>query len=92
MPDLLPLTTLFTLMITAMVISGFAGARAYRHVSGDSSVRGMRYGLTWFGGFAAISVIAARFSDLLSPPEVGLLWASLSVGLVGVHPSPATTR
>ncbi|GIH20538.1 transporter [Rugosimonospora africana] len=84
MPDTLPLATLFALMIIALLVSGVAGARANRQISGDSSVRGLRYGLSWLAGFAGNAVVCAHFSKLLPAPEVGLLWAATSVGLVGV--------
>ena len=32
------------------------------------------------GRYSTVGVIASHFSNLLSEPEVGLLWASLSVG------------
>ncbi|HEY2674304.1 MAG TPA: transporter [Rugosimonospora sp.] len=84
MPNELPLATLFALMIIAFLVSGVAGARANRQISGDSSLRGLRYGLSWLAGFAGNAVICAHFSNLLPPPEVGLLWSATSVGLVGV--------
>jgi hypothetical protein len=84
LPDALPLITLYVLMIIAFVVSGMAGARANRQVSGDSASRGLKYGLSWFAGFAGVSVFCVHFGRLLSPPEVGLLWAAASVGLVGV--------
>lgn len=84
MPDALPLTTLFVLMAIALVVSAMAGARANRQITGDSNSRGLKYGLSWFVGFAGTAVFCAHFSDLLPEPEVGLLWAAASVGLVGV--------
>jgi hypothetical protein len=84
MPDELPLAMLFALMIIAFLVSGFAGARANRQITGDSSVRGLRYGLSWLAGFAGNAAVCAHFSKLLPPPEVSLLWAATSVGLVGV--------
>ena len=84
MPSWLPLATLYLLMVAAFVVSGFAGARANRHISGDSSIRGMRYGLSWFLGFAGTAVLCSHFSDMLPPEEVTLLWSAASVGLVGV--------
>jgi len=83
-PGWLTLATLFTLMIAAFLISGFAGARAGRHVSGASSTKGLMYGLAWFPGFAGVGVIAGYLSDFLPEPQVGLMWAALSVGLVAV--------
>lgn len=83
MPGWLPLATLFTLMAVALLISGVSGARAVRHVRGESSAKGAQYGFAWFLGFAGISVTAGRVSDHLPPEQVGLLWAGLSVGFVG---------
>ncbi|GAA5179436.1 hypothetical protein GCM10023322_09390 [Rugosimonospora acidiphila] len=84
MPSGLPLAALFALMIIAFLVSGVAGARANRQITGDSSVRGLRYGLSWLAAFAGNAVICVHFSDLLPASEVGLLWAATSVGLVGV--------
>lgn len=84
LPASLPLITLYVLMVIAFVVSGVAGARANRDVSGDSASRGRKYGLTWFAGFAGVTVLCIHFSRLLPPPEVGLLWAAASVGLVGI--------
>ncbi len=82
MPSWLPLTTLFVLMAVAFVVSGVAGARAARQISGESSRRGFRYGMSWFLGFAVLTVTLSRVSDFLPPDWSGLLWAALSVGLV----------
>jgi hypothetical protein len=84
MPSWLPLTVLYVLLIAAFIVSGWAGARAGRHVTGDSSVRGLQYGLSWFAGFAVVAVVANRFSDGLPPAERALLWGALSVAVVGV--------
>lgn len=82
MPAWLPLTVLYVMMAAAMVISAVLGARSARHVKGESQVKGATYGFAWFLGFAGIAVTAGRVSDLLPPPETGLLWAGLSVGFV----------
>ena len=84
MPRWLPLATLFGLMIIAAVVSAVVGTRAYRHVTGESSTKGRRYGLAWFMGFFGVGVIAGRLSDRLPEDEVGLLWASMSVAVVAV--------
>jgi hypothetical protein len=84
MPAALPLVTLYVLMVIAFVVSGVAGAKANRHISGDSRSRGRMYGWSWFFGFAGSAVICVHFSDLLPPAEVGLLWAAASVGVVAV--------
>ena len=84
MPSWLPLVAFYALLLVALVISGRAGVRAGRHLRGESSVRGMQYGFSWFAAFAAVAVIATRVSDLLPGPEVVLLWSGLSVAVVGV--------
>jgi hypothetical protein len=84
LPIWLPLSTLYALMIVAFVISGVAGARVARHVSGQSSVTGAMYGWTWFAGFAGFIALAVRLSPQLSPDWIGLLWAGGSVGVVGL--------
>jgi hypothetical protein len=84
MPNELPLVTLFTLMIIAFLVSGLTGARANRQISGDSSIRGLRYGLSWLAGFSGNAVVCAHVSKFLPAPEVSLLWAATSVGLVAV--------
>jgi hypothetical protein len=84
MPAGLPLVVLFALMIVAFVVSGIAGARAGRDISGDSSRRGLMYGLTWFAAFFGNAVICAHLSEALPDPETGLLWAATSVAIVGV--------
>jgi hypothetical protein len=83
-PGWVPLTTLFVLMAVAFVISGVAGARAGRAVSGDSSIKGLMYGNAWFMGFAGVGVILGKISPLLPEAERGLIWAAASVGLVAV--------
>jgi hypothetical protein len=84
-PGWLPLTVLYVLLVAASVLSAAAGVKSGRHVRGESSIRGMQYGLSWFAAFAAVVAIAARYSGgLLPPPEVGLLWGALSVAVVGV--------
>jgi hypothetical protein len=83
MPSALPLATLFALLLLALAVSGVAGARANRQISGDSASRGLKYGITWFAAFLGNSVICARLSDILPEDETGLLWGATSVGLVG---------
>jgi hypothetical protein len=84
MPSVLPLLTLYALMIIAFVVSGVAGAKANRHISGDSSSRGRMYGFSWFLGFVGMAVLCVHVSPFLPPDEIGLLWAAASMGLVGV--------
>ncbi|GAA0816265.1 transporter [Spirilliplanes yamanashiensis] len=84
LPGWLPLTTLLGLMIAAGVVTGVAGARAGRHVSGPSSRQGALYGVSWSIGFAGMSVVLSQFTGLLSEAMSGLLWAGVMVGLTGV--------
>ena len=84
MPVWLPLSTLYALMIAAFVISGVAGARVSRHMSGVSSVTGAMYGYSWFLGFAGFIALAIRLSPHLSDDWTGLLWAAGSIGVVGL--------
>src|SRR5688572_24062952 len=48
MPSWLPLTTLFVLMAAAIVVTSITGGRAFRHVHGESAIKGRRYGFAWF--------------------------------------------
>jgi hypothetical protein len=84
MPGWLPLTVLYVLLVAAFAVSGWAGARAGRHVTGESSIRGLQYGLSWFAAFAVVAVVASRFGTGLRPAEQSLLWGALSVAVVGV--------
>jgi hypothetical protein len=84
MPGWLPLAVLYVLLVAAMVITARTGIQAGRHVKGESSTRGLLFGLSWFAAFASVAVIAGRLSDKLPSAEVGLLWAGLSVAVVGV--------
>lgn len=84
MPAALPLIVLFVLLVIALVVSARASVQAGRDVVGVSSVQGLRYGLAWAAGFGAVAVIAGRLSGMLPPAEVGLVWAALSVTVVGV--------
>jgi hypothetical protein len=84
MPVALPLIVLYVLLIIALVVSTRAGVRAGRQVVGVSSVQGRRYGLAWVAGFGGVAAIASRYSGMLPPADVGMLWAALSVAVVGV--------
>jgi hypothetical protein len=84
LPDWLPLSTLYALMLVALVISGLAGMKVSRHVSGASAVTGALYGFSWFLGFAGFSALAIRLSPHLPPQWSGLLWAGGHVGVVGL--------
>lgn len=83
-PAWMPLAVLYVLIVVALAMTTVAGVRANRHVRGESSTQGLMYGLSWFGAYASVAAIAIHYSDQLSAPEVGLLWAALSVAVVGV--------
>ena len=53
-------------------------------VRGDSSAKGTMYGYTWFAGMVVMSIIAIRVSPMLPEAEAGLLWAGVSMLVVGV--------
>lgn len=84
MPFALPLIVLYVLLAIALVVSARAAIRAGRHVVGVSSLQGRRYGLAWAAGFGAVAAIASRYSGMLPPAEVRMLWSALSVAVVGV--------
>ncbi|MBF9128594.1 transporter [Plantactinospora sp. S1510] len=83
MPLWLPLTTLFTLLIGAGIISGITGARTYGQITGDSRRRGKWYGLAWGLGFSGVMAVLGPVSEHLPEDLAGLLWAGVSVGLTG---------
>jgi hypothetical protein len=83
MPLWLPLSTLFTLLIGAGIISAVTGARTYGQVTGDSRQRGLWYGLSWGLGFSGVMTVLGPVSDHLPEDLAGLLWAGVSVGLTG---------
>jgi hypothetical protein len=84
MPAALPLIVLYVLLAIALVVTARAGIQAGRHVVGVSSAQGLRYGLAWAAGFGSVAVVAGRLSGMLPPAEIGMLWAALSVAMVGV--------
>jgi hypothetical protein len=83
LPDWLPLTTLYLLLALAMLSTVLVSASSGRGIEGRSSWQGTAYGFTWFFAFAGVGATLSRFADLLPAPELGLLWASVSVGTVG---------
>lgn len=83
MPEWVPLFVLFVLMSIAMVLTGWAGYRAHRDISGESSVRGLYYGLSWFVGFAGLMSVIGRISEHLSEPDRYLLYGAGAITLVG---------
>ena len=83
LPGWLPLVTLMVLMISAGSITGTAGGRISRHVSGPTSRQGLYYGVTWSVAFSGLSVLFSRLSNQLPEAESGLLWAGGMVALTG---------
>ncbi|MGI5211490.1 transporter [Plantactinospora sp. CA-290183] len=84
LPDWLPLTALFVLLVTAAAVSGAASARVYGQITGDSNRRGAWYGLAWGLGFSSLGATLGQVSDHLPEDLAGLLWAGAMVGLTGV--------
>lgn len=84
LPDLLPLVSLFALMVVAMVTTTVVSARRGRGVEGRSSWQGTVYGFTWFLAFAGVGSTTGHFVRFLPEAEQGLLWESVSVGTVAV--------
>jgi hypothetical protein len=83
MPRWLPLTALFVLLVAAAAISGIAGARAYGQVTGDSTRRGMWYGVAWFLSYLAMFATLIQVTDHLPGEQAGLLWSATAVGITG---------
>lgn len=83
LPAWLPLASLFALMCVAMAGTVLVSAVRGRGVEGRSSFQGATYGLAWFFAFAGVGGTMYHFARQLPGPERGLLWASVSVGLVG---------
>jgi hypothetical protein len=83
LPQWLPLTVLFVLLVAAAAVSTFFSSRTFRHVHGRSSVKGAMYGFSWFFAFMGMGVTLSRFDDLLPFLSKGLLWATVSVGITG---------
>ncbi|MER6951102.1 hypothetical protein ABT294_44530 [Nonomuraea sp. NPDC000554] len=75
-------------LMLAQVVAGAVVAygitKASALVRGQSTARGAMYGYAWFAGMALMILIAIRLSPLLPPDESGLLWASVSLLVVGV--------
>ena len=83
LPEWLPLVVLIGLLMAAGIVTGVAGARAGRWVSGASSRQGILYGVTWSVAFFCLSVVLSRVSGFVPSPELALLWAGAMVGLTG---------
>jgi hypothetical protein len=83
LPSWLPLVTLLGLMMAAGIVTGVAGTRAGRWVSGPSSRQGVLYGITWSLAFSGLATVLSRVSGSLPDPDLTLLWAGAMVALVG---------
>ncbi|MEU8166188.1 transporter [Micromonospora sp. NPDC049004] len=83
LPDWLPLTALFALLVAAGAIQAVAGARAYGQVTGDSARRGRWYGWAWALGSVSVYAAVGRVSEHLPHDLAGLLWSAAAVGLTG---------
>jgi hypothetical protein len=83
LPAWLPLVVLLALMTAAGIVTGVAGARAGRWITGSSNRQSALYGITWSVAFCGMSVVLSRVSDLLPDAELNLLWAGAMVGLTG---------
>ncbi|WP_432977778.1 transporter [Dactylosporangium sp. CA-233914] len=84
LPGWLPLVCLFVLMALAMVSTAVASAVRGRGLAGRSSWQGSAYGFAWFLAFTGVGMTMNHFAELLPEAERGLLWATVSVGVVGV--------
>ncbi|HET6478623.1 MAG TPA: transporter [Actinoplanes sp.] len=83
LPAWLPLLTLTLLFITAGIVTGIAGGRVSRRITGPSNRQSLMYGLSWSIAFTAFSVVFAQFSSVLPEAQAGLLWAGGMVALTG---------
>jgi hypothetical protein len=83
LPEWLPLVALLGLTMAAGIVTGVAGARAGRWISGTSSRQGILYGITWSVAFFSLATVLSRVSRYLPDPELNLLWAGAMVGLTG---------
>jgi hypothetical protein len=83
LPEWVPFVVLMGLLIAAGIITGVAGARSGRQVSGPSSQQGLMYGLTWTLAFFGMSLVFSRLTNHLPDDLQGLLWAGGMVALTG---------
>lgn len=73
-----------SLQMLAGAVMTYGLTKTKAQVRGEVSARGTMYGYSWFAGMALVTVVSLRMSPLLPPDEVGLLWAGLSLLVVGV--------
>lgn len=83
LPDWLPVTALFGLLVAAAAVQAVASARAYGQVSGDSARRGRWYGCAWALGSVSVFAVLGRVVDHLPHDQAALLWSATAVGLTG---------
>jgi hypothetical protein len=83
LPAWLPLLVLSLLFIVAGIITGVAGSKVSRRITGPSNRQGLMYGLAWSIAFTAFSTVFAQFSNELPEARAGLLWAGGMVALTG---------
>ncbi|MCO1595607.1 transporter [Micromonospora sp. RHAY321] len=81
LPEWLPLTVLFVLLVIAAAIQAVAGRRAYGQVSGDSAQRGRWYGCSWALGSVSVYAGLGRVVEHLPHDQAALLWSATAVGL-----------
>jgi len=83
LPDWLPLVLLMAAIITAGIITGIAGSRSSRQVTGPSSRQGAMYGWAWSISFFGLSFVFGQLSGALSDSQLNLLWGGGMVALTG---------
>ncbi|MFI6785819.1 hypothetical protein ACIBG4_00710 [Nonomuraea sp. NPDC050383] len=70
--------------VLAGAFAGYGIARMSGQLRGDSSARGTMIGFTWLAGMVLVFAIGIRISLVLQEEEAQLLWAGLSLLVVGV--------
>ncbi|MFI7612693.1 hypothetical protein ACIBP6_15845 [Nonomuraea terrae] len=75
---------LMVAQVVAGAVAAYGVVRMVRLSRGDSSSRGLMYGLAWFAGMGLMTMIASRMTLQLPPDESGLLWAGFSLTVVAV--------
>ena len=83
LPEWLPLVLLMASILTAGVITGVAGGRSSRQLTGPSNRQGLMYGLTWSVSFFGLAIVFSRFSAVLPDNQLNLLWGGGMVALTG---------
>jgi hypothetical protein len=78
------LTVLMIFQLIAGSLVAYEITRMNTGVRGDTTAKGAMYGYTWFAGMVVMSIIAIRVGPMLPEAESGLLWAGISLLVVGV--------